>query len=101
VDKKLHKMAVAALIFGALAMNEEATTVVIQRYLDALSGDAAAEPVIRELLERPAGRLRLLCATLRHRSYSRLTRPPPRRGEFASKRFLLRSFRHARASRST
>jgi RNA polymerase sigma-70 factor (ECF subfamily) len=76
VDKKLHKMAAAALIFGALAMNEEPTTVVIQRYLDALPGDAAAEPVVRELLERAAGRLRLLCGTLLHKSYPRLTRPP-------------------------
>ena len=72
----MHKMAVAALIFGVLAMNEEPTTVVIQRYLDALPGDAAAEPVVRELLERAAGRLRLLCGTLLHKSYPRLTRPP-------------------------
>jgi len=72
----MHKMAVAALIFGALAMNEEPTTVVIQRYLDALPGDTAAEPVVRELLERAAGRLRLLCGTLLHKSYPRLTRPP-------------------------
>ena len=57
-------------------MNEESTTVVIQRYLDALPGDAAAEPIVRELLERAAGRLRLLCGTLLHKSYPRLTRPP-------------------------
>ena len=57
-------------------MDEEPTTVVIQRYLDALPGDAAAEPIVRELLERAVGRLRLLCATLLHRSYPRLTRPP-------------------------
>src|SRR5262249_13622819 len=31
---------------------------------------------VRELLERAAGRLRLLCATLLPRSYPRLTRPP-------------------------
>src|SRR5262245_37253807 len=72
----MHKMAAAALILGALAMNEEPTTVVIQRYLDALPGDAAAEPIVRELLERAAGRLRLLCGTLLHKSYPRLTRPP-------------------------
>jgi RNA polymerase sigma-70 factor (ECF subfamily) len=42
-------------------MHEEPTTVVIQRYLDALPGDADAEPLVRELLERSAGRLRLLC----------------------------------------
>ena len=94
-------MAAAALIFGALAMNEEPTTFVIQRYLDALPGDPAAEPIVRELLERAAGRLRLLCGTLLHKNYPPLTHPPPRRGKFASKGFLLRSFRHARVSRST
>src|SRR6516165_5296267 len=57
-------------------MPEEPTTVIIQRYLDALPGDPAAEPVVRELLERAAGRLRLLCATLLYKSYPRLTRPP-------------------------
>ena len=72
----MHKMAAAALIFGALAMSEEPTTVIIQRYLDALPGDTAAEPVVRELLQRAAGRLRLLCGTLLHKSYPRLTRPP-------------------------
>jgi RNA polymerase sigma-70 factor (ECF subfamily) len=55
---------------------DENTTAVIQGYLDALPGDAAAEPIIRELLERAVGRLRLLCASLLHRSYPRLTRPP-------------------------
>jgi RNA polymerase sigma factor (sigma-70 family) len=57
-------------------MPDESTTVVIQRYLDALPGDAAAEPVVRELLERAVGRLRLLCATFLYKSYPRLTRPP-------------------------
>jgi RNA polymerase sigma-70 factor (ECF subfamily) len=57
-------------------MHEEPTTVIIQRYLDALPGDPAAEPIIRDLLERAAGRLRLLCATLLYKSYPRLTRPP-------------------------
>jgi RNA polymerase sigma-70 factor (ECF subfamily) len=57
-------------------MPDEPTTVVIQRYLDALPGDTAAEPIVRELLERAVGRLRLLCSTLLHRSYPRLTRSP-------------------------
>jgi RNA polymerase sigma factor (sigma-70 family) len=57
-------------------MREEPTTVVIQRYLDALPGDPAAESIIREALDRAVGRLRLLCATLLHRSYPRLTQPP-------------------------
>jgi RNA polymerase sigma-70 factor (ECF subfamily) len=57
-------------------MNEEPTTAIIQRYLDDLSGDSAAEPPIQELLERAVGRLRLLCATFLYKSYPRLTRPP-------------------------
>jgi RNA polymerase sigma-70 factor (ECF subfamily) len=57
-------------------MDEEPTTVIIQRYLDALPGDAAADRTVQELLEGAVGRLRLLCATLLHKSYPRLTRPP-------------------------
>ena len=57
-------------------MREESTTVVVQRYLDALAGDAPAEPIVRELLERAAYRLERLCATMLHRRYPRLTRPP-------------------------
>jgi RNA polymerase sigma-70 factor (ECF subfamily) len=57
-------------------MNEERTTAVVQRYLDELAGEAPAEPVIRALLDRAAGRLHQLCAALLHRSYPRLTRPP-------------------------
>jgi RNA polymerase sigma-70 factor (ECF subfamily) len=60
----------------SLAMHEEPTTVIIQRYLDALPGDTAAEPIVRELLEQAAGRLRLLCASFLYKSYPRLTRPP-------------------------
>jgi RNA polymerase sigma-70 factor (ECF subfamily) len=57
-------------------MHEEPTTVIIQHYLDALPGDTAAEPVVRELLERSVDRLRILCATLLYKSYPRLARPP-------------------------
>jgi RNA polymerase sigma factor (sigma-70 family) len=57
-------------------MDEEHTTAAVQRYLDELAGDAPAEPVVRALLERAVRRLHLLCATLLHRSYPRLTRPP-------------------------
>jgi RNA polymerase sigma factor (sigma-70 family) len=57
-------------------MREEPTTVIIQRYLDALHEDPAAEHLIRELLERAVGRLRMLCATFLYKSYPRLTRPP-------------------------
>lgn len=52
------------------------TTAVVQRYLDELAGDAPAEPVVRALLDRAVRRLHQLCATLLHRGYPRLTRPP-------------------------
>ena len=57
-------------------MREECTTVVVQRYLDALAGDAPAEPIIRELLALAVHRLERLCANMLHRSYPRLTGPP-------------------------
>ena len=57
-------------------MSDEPTTVIIQRYLDALPTETAAEPIVRELLERATGRLRVLCGTLLHKSYPRLARPP-------------------------
>jgi ATP-dependent Lon protease len=62
--------------FRCPRMQEEPTTVIIQRYLDALAGDPAADSLIRVLLERAAGRLHRLCANLLHRRYPRLTRPP-------------------------
>jgi RNA polymerase sigma-70 factor (ECF subfamily) len=57
-------------------MAEEHTTVVVQRYLDALAGDAPAEPIVRELLGRAVRRLQVICANFLQRSYPRLTRPP-------------------------
>jgi RNA polymerase sigma-70 factor (ECF subfamily) len=57
-------------------MSDEHTTAVVQRYLDELDGDSPAEPIVRALLDRAVRRLHLLCATLLHRSYPRLTRPP-------------------------
>lgn len=48
----------------------------MQRYLDALAGDARAETKVRELLDHAVRRLHLLCANLLHRSYPRLARPP-------------------------
>jgi RNA polymerase sigma-70 factor (ECF subfamily) len=57
-------------------MDEEHTTVIVQRYLDELAGGSPAEPIVRALLDRAARRLHLLCATLLYRSYPRLTRPP-------------------------
>src|ERR1700693_4660883 len=59
-----------------LDMKEETTTRVLQRCLDALHEGSAAEPLVRDLLERAVGRLRLLCASLLRRSYPRLTQPP-------------------------
>jgi RNA polymerase sigma-70 factor (ECF subfamily) len=58
------------------AMSDEPTTAVVQRYLDELDGDSPAEPIVRALLDRSVRRLHLLCATMLHRSYPRLTRPP-------------------------
>ena len=57
-------------------MEEEHTTVVVQRYLDELAGDTPAEHAVRALLDRAVGRLHHLCAALLYRSYPRLTRPP-------------------------
>src|SRR5262245_35511290 len=57
-------------------MPEESSTAAVQRYLDALAGEAPAEPIIRALLDRAVHRLQLLCANLLYRGYPRLTRPP-------------------------
>jgi RNA polymerase sigma-70 factor (ECF subfamily) len=57
-------------------MDEEHTTVIVQRYLDELAGGSPAEPVVRALLDRAVRRLHQLCVTLLYRSYPRLTRPP-------------------------
>ena len=57
-------------------MDDERTTVAVQRYLEALAHDSSTEPVVRALLERAVHRLRQLCLTLLYRSYPRLTQPP-------------------------
>ena len=57
-------------------MGEHPTTAVVQRYLDALAGDAPDDPLIRVLLDRAVGRLEMLCGSMLFRSYRRLTRPP-------------------------
>src|SRR3954452_22675997 len=61
---------------GGAAMSDDRTTAVVERYLIALAGDTPADPVVRALLDRAVGRLRLLCAGLLPRSYPRLARPP-------------------------
>jgi len=61
------------------AMEATRTTEAIQGYLDSLAGlhgASPAEPVVRSLLGRAAGRLHKLCASLLYRSYPRLTRAP-------------------------
>src|SRR3954471_17700389 len=57
-------------------MSDDRTTAAVERYLVELAGDGPADRVIRGLLDRAVGRLRLLCAGLLHRSYPRLARPP-------------------------
>jgi RNA polymerase sigma-70 factor (ECF subfamily) len=57
-------------------MCQEATSVAVQRYLDALAGDQPAEPIVRALLDRSVRRLQQLCANLLYRKYRRLTLPP-------------------------
>jgi RNA polymerase sigma-70 factor (ECF subfamily) len=60
-------------------MGATRTTIAVQRYLDELRAhpDGAEVPqVVRDLLERSAMRLQLLCASMLRRSYPRLARPP-------------------------
>jgi RNA polymerase sigma factor (sigma-70 family) len=60
-------------------MKDDRTTAAIQGYLNELAGvggASSAEPVIGALLARAVRRLHLLCATLLHRSYPRLSKPP-------------------------
>lgn len=57
-------------------MPEEKTTAIVQRYVDELTGEAAAQPVVRLLLDRALVRLQRLCTTLLYHDYPRLTRPP-------------------------
>jgi RNA polymerase sigma-70 factor (ECF subfamily) len=52
------------------------TTVVIQRYLDALAGDAPPDPILRALLGRSVERLERLCRKQLRRGYPRLTLAP-------------------------
>jgi len=60
-------------------MEEEHTTVVLQRHLCRLAqldGDTPAEPIIGALIDSSVSRLHLLCRTLLVRGYPRLARPP-------------------------
>jgi RNA polymerase sigma factor (sigma-70 family) len=57
-------------------MPEDKTSAIVQRYLDELTCEAPAQPVVRLLLERALVRLQRLCATLLYHDYPRLTHPP-------------------------
>jgi RNA polymerase sigma-70 factor (ECF subfamily) len=73
-------------------VSDENTTIVVQRYLDALAGNAPAEAgegcrgnprgfpphdqIVRALLDQSVRRLHNLCAGLLYRSFPRLTWPP-------------------------
>jgi RNA polymerase sigma factor (sigma-70 family) len=57
-------------------MEAEPTTAVIQGYLDKLGGETPDERVVQALLDQAVRRLHQLCASLLHRSYPRLSRPP-------------------------
>lgn len=57
-------------------MSDEGTTIVVQLYLDKLTGASPDEPAIRLLLTRSVRRLHQLCTTVLYRGYPRLTRPP-------------------------
>jgi RNA polymerase sigma factor (sigma-70 family) len=57
-------------------MSDDPTCFAVQRYLDEVAGGAPADPVVRALLDRAARRLHRLCASVLHRGYPRLTRPP-------------------------
>jgi hypothetical protein len=78
VEIRVDKLDRASRFLVDLPVNEEPTTAAIQRYLDALpqDEDAAADPIVRELLGRSVNRLRLLCSALLYRGYPRLTCPP-------------------------
>ena len=54
----------------------QTTTAAMPRYLNALSGDTSADPIIRAILDRAVCRLEMLCANMLYRSYPRLTQPP-------------------------
>lgn len=61
------------------AMSDARTTAILQSYLDRLDtpgGDVTSTPVVRELLGRSVARLQMLCGTMLHQRYHRLTRPP-------------------------
>jgi RNA polymerase sigma-70 factor (ECF subfamily) len=74
-----NSMACLVAEFIISSMGEERTTIAVEQYLKELagaSGDTPAEPIIRELLARSVDRLHMLCGSMLHHSYPRLTQPP-------------------------
>ena len=60
-------------------MNEDRTTIAVQRYLNELinaGGDCPAESIVRSLLGRAVHRLEALCGNLLYHNYPRLMRAP-------------------------
>ncbi|VTR91579.1 sigma-70 family rna polymerase sigma factor : Uncharacterized protein OS=Blastopirellula marina DSM 3645 GN=DSM3645_26594 PE=4 SV=1: Sigma70_r4_2 [Gemmata massiliana] len=57
-------------------MTDDRTSFAVQRYLDDLAGGGPADAIVRALLDRAARRLHRLCASVLHRGYPRLARPP-------------------------
>jgi hypothetical protein len=76
VDNKFDELGVASLFFGCPGHARKTDDRRHPTLPGRAAGDSAAEPIIRELLGRAVGRLRLLCATLLYKSHPRLTRPP-------------------------
>jgi hypothetical protein len=54
-------------------MSAEHATVVVQRLLDYVAGDSSVEPIVRALLDRAVPPIYVICTTLLHRSYPRLS----------------------------
>jgi RNA polymerase sigma-70 factor (ECF subfamily) len=57
-------------------MAEEATTFIVERYLNAFGDDTAPDQLIRDLLDRAVRRLQMLCNSMLRQCYPRLRRPP-------------------------
>jgi RNA polymerase sigma factor (sigma-70 family) len=70
-----QRVALVVHPYARAAMREQ-TTILVQRYLDRIAGDARAETLVRELLAQSVQRLHRVCSNLLHRHYPRLARPP-------------------------
>jgi RNA polymerase sigma factor (sigma-70 family) len=83
VDSQIHSeiylVQTGCFCYQFSAMNEDRTTIAVQRYLDELgkvAGADPAEPIVGALLAKAVHRLEGLCGHLLFSSYPRLTRPP-------------------------